>query len=76
MLSCFPVTIEGEKQAEELSTMGTKSKARKKTTPYQRRYKKAFKQVSPTYKKKDGKWKKGGFQKAVKAAHKEARGKK
>ena len=68
--------VEGEKQAEELSSMGSKSKPRKKTTAYQRRYKKAFKQVSPTYKKKDGTWKKGGFQKAVKASHKEARGKK
>ena len=68
--------VEGEKQAEELSTMGTKSKARKKTTPYQRRYKKAFKQVAPTYKLKNGKWKKGGFKAAVRAAHKQAGGKK
>ncbi len=68
--------VEGEKQAAELSTLGSSAKPRKKTTAYQRRYKKAFKQVSPTYKLKNGKWKKGGFQKAVKAAHKEARGKK
>ncbi len=68
--------VEGEAQAAELTKVGSASKPRKKTTAYQRRYKKAFKQVSPTYKKKDGKWKKDGFQKAVKAAHKEARGKK
>ena len=66
----------GEAQAAELPKVGSASKPRKKTTAYQRRYKKAFKQVSPTYKKKDGKWKKDGFQKAVKAAHKEAGGKK
>tara|TARA_R110001592_G_scaffold157968_2_gene388869 strand:+ start:152 stop:622 length:471 start_codon:yes stop_codon:yes gene_type:complete len=66
----------GEAQAAELPKVGSASKPRKKTTAYQRRYKKAFKQVSPTYKKKDGKWKKDGFQKAVRAAHKEARGKK
>jgi len=68
--------VEGQVQADSLPTPSTSAKPRKKTTAYQRRYKKAFKQVSPTYKKKDGKWKKGGFQKAVKAAHKEARGKK
>jgi len=68
--------VEGEAQAAELTKVGSASKPRKKTTAYQRRYKKAFKQVSPTYKKKDGKWKKDGFQKAVRAAHKEARGKK
>ena len=68
--------VEGEKQASELPSMGSTAKPKKKTTAYQRRYKKAFKQVAPTYKLKNGKWKKGGFQKAVKAAHKEARGKK
>ena len=44
-------------------------KPRKKTTAYQRKYKKAFAQVKPKHMAKNGKWKKGGFKAAVKAAH-------
>lgn len=47
--------------------------AKKRTTAYGRRYKKAFKSVSKRFKLKSGKWKKGGFKAAVRAAHKEAR---
>jgi len=42
---------------------------RKKTTAYQRKYKKAFASVKGKYKLKNGKWKKDGFKNAVKAAH-------
>ena len=42
---------------------------RKKSTPYQRKYKKAFAKVKPKHMNKNGKWKKGGFKAAVKAAH-------
>jgi hypothetical protein len=45
-------------------------------TAYQQRYKKAFKSLTPKYKLKSGKWKKDGFKKCVKAAHKKAGGKK
>ena len=48
-------------------------KPKKRNTAYTRRYKKAFKKLAPKYKLKSGKWKKGGFKAAVKAAHKEAR---
>ena len=44
-------------------------KPRKKTTAYQRKYKKAFASVKGKYKLKNGKWKKDGFKNAVKAAH-------
>lgn len=44
-------------------------KPRKKTTAYQRKYKKAFAKVKPNYMNKNGKWKKNGFKAAVKAAH-------
>jgi len=44
-------------------------KPRKKTTAYQRKYKKAFATVKPKHMAKNGKWKKGGFKAAVKAAH-------
>lgn len=44
-------------------------KPRKKTTAYQRKYKKAFAKVKPKHMNKNGTWKKGGFKAAVKAAH-------
>ena len=43
---------------------------KRKASAYSRKYKTAFKKVAPTYKNKNGTWKKGGFKKAVKAAHK------
>jgi len=56
---------------EVVETMAVEEtpKPRKKTTAYQRKYKKAFAQVKPKHMKKDGTWKKGGFKAAVKAAH-------
>lgn len=49
---------------------------RKKVSAYNRKYKAAFKKVAPRYKLKSGKWKAGGFKRAVKEAHKIAGGKK
>lgn len=49
---------------------------KKRKTPYQRAYKKAFDSLAPSYKLKNGKWKKDGFKRCVKAAHKKAGGKK
>ena len=46
----------------------------RKPTAYQKKYKAAFKSIAPKYKMKNGKWKKGGFRAAVKAAHKKAGG--
>ena len=43
---------------------------KRKASAYSRKYKTAFKKVASTYKNKNGTWKKGGFKKAVKAAHK------
>ena len=56
---------------EVVETMAVEEtpKPRKKTTAYQRKYKKAFAQVKPKHMKNDGTWKKGGFKAAVKAAH-------
>lgn len=42
----------------------------RKASAYNRRYKAAFKKVAPRYKLKSGKWKAGGFRRAVKEAHK------
>jgi hypothetical protein len=63
---------EGVAQATSLEQAIEAPKPRKKTTAYQRRYKKAFKAIAPKHKLKNGKWKKGGFKAAVKAAHKQA----
>ena len=47
-----------------------KDKPKRKPTKYQSTYKKEFKKISNKYKLKSGKWKTGGFKKAVKEAHK------
>ncbi len=44
-------------------------KAKKKISSYNRKYKAAFKKIAPKYKLKSGRWKKGGFKRAVKQAH-------
>lgn len=49
---------------------------KKRKTAYQRAYKKAFDKLAPNYKLKNGQWKKDGFKRCVKAAHKVAGGKK
>jgi hypothetical protein len=45
----------------------------RKASAYSKRYGRAFKKVSPNYKKKNGEWKKNGFRSAVRAAHKLAK---
>ena len=42
----------------------------RKVSTYNKKYKKEFRRIAGQYKNKSGKWKKGGFRKAVKAAHK------
>lgn len=57
---------------EVLETMDSPQaprRKRKKTTAYQRKYKKAFASVKRKYMNQNGKWKKDGFKAAVKAAH-------
>jgi len=54
---------------ESMDSPQTPSPKRKKTTAYQRKYRKAFASVKSKHMKKDGTWKKGGFKAAVKAAH-------
>ena len=51
------------------------TKAKRKVSAYNRKYKAAFRKVAPRYKLKNGKWKAGGFKRAVKEAHKMAGGK-
>ena len=69
---------QGMSEAESLQSIpGRVSDSRKrKVTAYQKKYKAAFKKIAPKHKLKNGKWKKGGFKAAVKAAHRKAGGKK
>ncbi len=60
---------QGVAETQALEAVEETPKPRKKTTAYQRKYKKAFAKVKPKHMKKDGTWKKGGFKAAVKAAH-------
>lgn len=46
----------------------------RKASAYGRAYKKAFKRQAMKYKKQNGQWKKDGFKRAVKEAHRVARG--
>tara|TARA_R110002096_G_C14270323_1_gene695556 strand:+ start:26 stop:283 length:258 start_codon:yes stop_codon:yes gene_type:complete len=46
---------------------------KRKVSAASRRYGRAFKRVAPTYKLKNGSWKKNGFRSAVRAAHKLAK---
>jgi hypothetical protein len=45
----------------------------RKASAYTRRYKAAFKRQAMKYRKQNGSWKKDGFKRAVRAAHKEAK---
>ena len=51
----------------------SKTKKKRKVSTYQKNYGAAFKKLAPKYKTKKGSWKKGGFKRAQKEAHKEAR---
>ena len=60
---------EGMVEAASIENETTSKPKKKKTTAYQRKYKKAFAKVKPKHMNKNGKWKKGGFKAPVKAAH-------
>lgn len=63
-------------QRVEAETQVIAKKTKRRASAYSRKYKAAFKRVAPRYKLKSGKWKAGGFKRAVKEAHKIAGGKK
>lgn len=47
--------------------------AKRAVSASQKRYGRAFKRLSPRYKKKNGGWKKDGFKRCVRAAHADCR---
>lgn len=68
----LPAVVDASAQKVQAGT----SKAKRKVSAYNRRYKAAFRRIAPKYKLKSGKWKAGGFKRAVKEAHRIAGGKK
>ena len=61
---------ESEGTTEALRTETPVKTIKRRASAYSRKYKAAFRRIAPTYKNKNGTWKKGGFKKAVKASHK------
>jgi len=55
------------------SRVRAKPKTPRKPSAANKAYSKAFKKVSPRYRKKNGGWKQNGFRDAVRAAHKLSR---
>lgn len=51
----------------------TRAKAKRAATKAQKAYGRAFKRLAPRYKKKNGSWKKDGFKRCVRAAHRDCR---
>jgi hypothetical protein len=68
--------VEDVQQVVETMAVEDAPVRKKRKTPYQRAYKSAFDSLAPSYKLKNGQWKKDGFKRCVKAAHKKAGGKK
>lgn len=50
-----------------------RAKAKRKPSKTQKAYGRAFKRLAPKYKKKNGAWKKDGFKRCVRAAHRDCR---
>ena len=67
--------VEDVQEVMETEPVSVVQKSKKKKTAYQRRYSKAFNKVKGKYKLRSGKWKKDGFKRAVREAHKLAGGK-
>jgi len=66
----------GVAQAAAMEAESVAPVRKKKKTARQRAYGAAFKKIAPKYKLKNGKWKKDGFKRCVKEAHRIAGGKK
>jgi hypothetical protein len=56
--------------APELPADNQEQPKKKRSSAYSRRYKANFRKVAPDFKLKSGNWKKNGFKRAVKLAHK------
>ena len=74
-----PLSPEAALALDRLAQPGTEAiamkaiKTKRKVSAASKRYGRAFKEIAPTYKRKNGSWKKNGFRSAVRAAHKMAK---
>jgi hypothetical protein len=59
--------------SRDMGEVAPPPKKKRKASAYSKRYGAAFRRLAPRYKNKRGGWKKDGFKRAQKAAHKEAR---
>ena len=58
---------------EDRTSSKKRARPTRKASKSQLRYGRAFKRLSPKYKKKNGSWKKDGFKRCVRAAHRDCR---
>lgn len=65
--------VVGDVVGKPLQKAAVKQIKKRVPTAANRAYSKAFKKLAPTFKKMNGQWKKNGFKRCVKAAHKECR---
>lgn len=68
-----PQLVQGFVEGTTVGAVEAARSPKRKVSAYNRAYKKAFKRVAPKYKLKSGKWKAGGFKRAVKEAHRLAK---
>ena len=64
------ISSERESEGTTLSEEVRSEPKKRRKSAYSRKYSAAFRRIAPTYKNKNGTWRKGGFKAAVKAAHK------
>lgn len=63
----------GNVVAADVLNTADEVKPKRKVSAASKRYGRAFKQIAPSFKLKNGSWKKNGFRSAVRAAHKLAK---
>jgi hypothetical protein len=61
--------ITSERESEG-ATLASTEKKKRKPTAANKKYSKAFKKLAPSFKLKNGSWKKDGFKNCCKGAHK------
>jgi hypothetical protein len=65
-----PAVVQGFVEGTTTGAVAAAKAPKRKVSAYNRKYKAAFKRVASKHKLKNGKWKAGGFKRAVREAHK------
>lgn len=68
-----PVAVKAKARKVKARKAATPTKPKRKASAYSKKYGKAFKRVASKHKTKAGGWKKGGFKRAQKEAHRLAK---